>query len=96
MTQLTENDYASDTMDRSVHLTVSQEEVKAWRAAVKQRQEDKDREKERETSKKAAPPAHRWTEGVSRLGTPLAQTPGERAGEPRNTFLNSGNRTGTM
>ena len=51
-------------MERPVHLTVSQEEAKAWRAAVKQRQEDKDREKEREASKYAAPPAHRWTEGV--------------------------------
>jgi len=39
---------------------------------------------------------HRWTEGVSRLVTPSAQTPGERAGEPRNTFLNSGNHTGTI
>jgi hypothetical protein len=47
----TERDYASDTMERPVHLTASQEEAKAWRAAVKQRQEDKDRESEREAIK---------------------------------------------
>jgi len=59
MDQRTESDYASDTMDHPVHLTVSQDEAKAWRASVKQQQEDKDREKEMEASKYAAPPAHR-------------------------------------
>ena len=54
--------------------------------ALEQRQDDKDRKKEREASKYATPPAHRWTEGVSRLGTPSAQTPGERAGEHATLF----------
>ena len=49
-----------------------------------------------EASKYAALPAHRWTEGVSQIGTPLEQTPGARAGQPRNTFLNYGNRAGTI
>ena len=83
-------------MDHPVHLTVSQEETKAWRASVKQRQEDKDKEKEMEAIKYAAPPAQRWTEEVSRLGTTLEQTPGASAGQPRKTFLKSGNRTGTI
>jgi len=79
MAQQTEGDSTSDTMDHPIYLTVSQEEEKAWRSSVKQRQEDKDREKEMETIKYAAPPAQIWTEGVSRLGTPLVQTPAERS-----------------
>jgi hypothetical protein len=94
MAQQKEGDSASDTMDHPVHLTVSREEAKALRASVKQRQEDKDREKEMEASKYVAPLAQRWTEGVSRLGTPLEQTPGERAGELRNTFLNAPAQSG--
>ena len=49
--------------------------------------------KEREASNYAAPHMDR---GSQSAGTPSTQTPGERAGEPRNTFLNSGNHTGTI
>ena len=61
----TEKDHGSDTMERPVNLTVSQEEERAGRVSVKQRQEDRNREAEREARKLAATQAHKWTEGES-------------------------------